>query len=114
VLHFEFPALGKLAGLRFLGRHQYLHRLEPVKATRSALALFRSFNVWNYAPSSEFCAGRRGSMLRFITIAVFAYVGYRIVKEYVGQIPEDFEPVGLLPLPPLHIEAPRKRKRVKR
>jgi hypothetical protein len=53
-------------------------------------------------------------MLRVIAIAVFAYVGYRIVKEYVGPIPEDFEPVGLLPLPPLHIEAPRKRKRVKR
>jgi hypothetical protein len=50
-------------------------------------------------------------MLRVIAIAVFAYVGYRIVKEYVGPIPEDFEPFGLLP--PLHIEAPRKRKRVK-
>jgi hypothetical protein len=53
-------------------------------------------------------------MLRVIAIAVFAYVGYRIVKEYVGPIPEDFEPVDLLPPPRLHIEAPRKRKRVKR
>jgi hypothetical protein len=53
-------------------------------------------------------------MLRVVAIAVFANVGYRIVKEYVGPIPEDFEPVGLLPPPPLHIETPRKRKRVKR
>jgi hypothetical protein len=50
-------------------------------------------------------------MLRVIAIAVFAYVGYRIIKEYVGPVPQDFEPVGLLPPPPLHIEAPRKRKR---
>ena len=45
-------------------------------------------------------------MTRLILLAALGYVGYRVAKRFVRTMPDNFEPVGLLPAPPLAIAAP--------
>ena len=47
-------------------------------------------------------------MTRLVLLAALGYVGYRVAKRFIRTAPDKFKPVGLLPAPPLAIEAPRK------
>ena len=38
-------------------------------------------------------------MIRLLLVGLFGYVTYRYARAFVRSVPDDFEPVGLLPAP---------------
>ena len=38
-------------------------------------------------------------MIRLLLVGLFGYVTYRYARAFVRSVPDDFEPVGLLPPP---------------
>ena len=39
------------------------------------------------------------AMMRMLLVALFGYATYRLARAFVRSVPDDFEPIGLLPPP---------------
>ena len=47
-------------------------------------------------------------MIRLLLVGLFGYVTYRYARAFIRSVPDDFEPVGLLPPKPATATAPSK------
>ena len=51
-------------------------------------------------------------MIKLLLVGVFGYVAYRYARAFIRSVPDDFEPVGLLP-PPKAVTATARPKKAK-